>query len=51
MDKDLFADLLVSLGETVEYAKGNETKGRSMLTDLLYTVTVKQRIVLKGLAV
>ena len=30
MDNDLFADLLVSLNEAVEYAKGKKTTGRSM---------------------
>ena len=34
MENELFTDLLQSLGEAVEYAKGDKKKGRSM------TVTV-----------
>ena len=34
MDKELFDDLIQSLGEAVSYAKGDKTKGRSMVISI-----------------
>ena len=34
MDKELFDDLIQSLGEAVSYAKGDKSKGRSMVVTI-----------------
>ena len=34
MDMDLFDDFIQSLSEAVSYAKGDKTKGRSMIIDI-----------------
>ena len=34
MDKDLFDNLIKSLGEAVSYAHGDKTKGRSMVVSI-----------------
>ena len=31
MEQELFDDLILSINEAVEYAKGDKTKGRSMI--------------------
>ena len=49
MDNDLFADLLVSLNEAVEYAKGNKTKGRSMRISMSDEEVGMNQIVLQQL--
>ena len=36
MDKDLFDDLVQSLNEAIDYAKGDKTKARSVMVSLPY---------------
>ena len=48
MEQELFADLIQSLNEAVEYAKGDKTKGRSKRVTLsdeevgIYQVVLRQ---------
>ncbi|MCL1882780.1 MAG: hypothetical protein FWF81_03395 [Defluviitaleaceae bacterium] len=34
MENEMFDDLISSLNQALDYAKGDKTKGRSMITDM-----------------